>query len=171
MGKPPADEAHPVSNLYIAIEAEASKRPTAAAFECHDGTTFTFAEMVKRVGDRSAALASLGVAQGDRVTVQVEKSIENVWLYLATLRIGAVYVPLNTAYTAAELEYFFADARPRLIVGRANARSSGARTCRSRCAGDDAGCNRVSRRGHAGRVCAPAGQCARRDRLYIWHDR
>ena len=62
------------------------------------------------------ALRALGVRAGDRVAVQVEKSPEAVLLYLATLRLGAVYLPLNTAYTAAELEYFLGDAGPALFV-------------------------------------------------------
>jgi malonyl-CoA/methylmalonyl-CoA synthetase len=48
--------------------------------------------------------------------VQVEKSPQAVFLYLACLRIGAVYLPLNTGYTLAELDYFFADAEPKAIV-------------------------------------------------------
>jgi malonyl-CoA/methylmalonyl-CoA synthetase len=61
-------------------------------------------------------LQALGVGKGDRVAVQVEKSPQAVFLYLACLRIGAVYLPLNTGYTLAELDYFFADAEPRVIV-------------------------------------------------------
>ena len=56
--------------------------------------------------------ASQGVAPGDRVAVQVEKSPEVIFLYLACLRAGAVYLPLNTGYTLAELDYFFGDAEP-----------------------------------------------------------
>src|SRR5262249_29645590 len=52
----------------------------------------------------------------DRVTVQLEKSIEGVWLYLATLRAGAIYMPLNAGYTDAEIEYFVSDAEPTLVV-------------------------------------------------------
>ena len=62
------------------------------------------------------ALAALGVEPGDRVTVQVEKSIANVLLYLGVLKAGGVYQPLNTAYTEAEVDYFIGDAEPKLIV-------------------------------------------------------
>jgi malonyl-CoA/methylmalonyl-CoA synthetase len=58
----------------------------------------------------------LGVKPGDRVMVQAEKSITNVAVYLATLKAGAVYNPLNSAYTAAELEYFIGDAEPTLLI-------------------------------------------------------
>ena len=63
--------------------------------------------------DRIAtALAHRAVLPGDRVVAQVEKSPEAIALYLACLRIGAVFVPLNTAYTAAEIDYFLGDADP-----------------------------------------------------------
>jgi malonyl-CoA/methylmalonyl-CoA synthetase len=61
-------------------------------------------------------LRALGVGKGDRVAVQVEKSPQAVFLYLACLRIGAIYLPLNTGYTLRELNYFFGDAEPRVIV-------------------------------------------------------
>jgi malonyl-CoA/methylmalonyl-CoA synthetase len=61
-------------------------------------------------------LLALGVGKGDRVAVQVEKSPQAVFLYLACLRVGAVYLPLNTGYTLRELDYFFGDAEPRVIV-------------------------------------------------------
>lgn len=62
------------------------------------------------------ALAKSGARPGDRIVAQVEKSAENVALYLACLRGGFVFVPLNTAYTRAELDYFIADAEPALFV-------------------------------------------------------
>ena len=53
---------------------------------------------------------------GDRVAVQAEKSPEGVALYLGCLMAGAVYLPLNTAYTRAELDYFVADSEPKVLV-------------------------------------------------------
>ena len=64
----------------------------------------------------AAVLKRVGVNTGDRVVVQVSKSPAAVALYLACLRIGAVYVPLNTAYTVTEVSYFLADAAPALFV-------------------------------------------------------
>ena len=61
-------------------------------------------------------LIALGVKPGDRVAVQVPKSIEAIMLYLGTARAGAVFLPLNTAYTAGEIEYFVEDATPRIFV-------------------------------------------------------
>ncbi|MEN0041340.1 MAG: malonyl-CoA synthase [Pseudomonadota bacterium] len=64
----------------------------------------------------AAMLVEQGVKPGDRVAVQVEKSIEVVMLYLGTVRAGGVFLPLNTAYTATETEYFITDASPTLFV-------------------------------------------------------
>ena len=61
-------------------------------------------------------LASHGVRPGDRVAVQVEKSPQALFLYLACLRAGAVYLPLNTGYTPSELSYFAGDAEPKLLI-------------------------------------------------------
>jgi malonyl-CoA/methylmalonyl-CoA synthetase len=62
------------------------------------------------------ALVERGVQPGDRVAVQLDKSPEAIALYLACLRAGAAYLPLNTAYTLAELDYFIGDAEPRVVV-------------------------------------------------------
>ncbi len=74
----------------------------------------------QHVHDVSAHLANrltdLGLKPGDRVAVQVPKSIEAIMLYLATVRAGGVFLPLNTAYTASEVEYFLEDATPRIFV-------------------------------------------------------
>ncbi len=71
--------------------------------------------------DRASAclanlLASLKLPAGARVAVQVEKSPEALLLYLATLRAGLVYLPLNTAYREAEIEYFLGNAEPAVVV-------------------------------------------------------
>jgi malonyl-CoA/methylmalonyl-CoA synthetase len=105
-----------VSGLYAAIERVARACPAATAFELAEEGRVDFATLLGRVERLGAALASQGVRAGDRVTVQVEKSLDNVVIYLATLRQGAAYVPLNTGYTDAELEYFVADAQPCVVV-------------------------------------------------------
>ena len=76
----------------------------------------TYADMLARSAQIANVLVARGVKPGDRVAAQVEKTPENLLLYLATLRAGAVYLPLNTAYTLAELDYFIGDAEPSLIV-------------------------------------------------------
>ena len=80
------------------------------------GRTVTYGDMLDSSARMANTLLELGVKPGDRVAVQVEKSPEAILLYLACLRAGAVYLPLNTAYTLAELEYFISDAEPTLFV-------------------------------------------------------
>jgi malonyl-CoA/methylmalonyl-CoA synthetase len=77
---------------------------------------FTYRELTLAAGRMSNALVRAGVTPRDRVAVQVEKSVSNLVLYLACLRAGAVFLPLNTAYTLAELGYFVGDAEPSLVV-------------------------------------------------------
>ncbi|MFC0341692.1 malonate--CoA ligase [Paracoccus niistensis] len=90
--------------------------PEATAIETPDGARFTYSGLVARSGRMANALVDLGVAPGDRVAVQVEKSVEALILYLAVVRAGAVFLPLNTAYTPAEVAYFLGDAEPRIFV-------------------------------------------------------
>lgn len=77
-----------------------------------------FGALDRETGRLAARLVALGARAGDRIVVQVDKSREAVLLYLAALRAGLVFVPLNTAYTAAELAYFIGDAAPAIIVCR-----------------------------------------------------
>ncbi len=105
-----------MGNLFQEVERVASAQRDVVAFDCMDGRVFTFANLLANAANYSAALTSMGVRAGDRVTVQLEKSIEGVWLYLAVLRCGAIYMPLNSGYTDAEIEYFVTDAEPSLIV-------------------------------------------------------
>ena len=72
--------------------------------------------MLAASGRYANAIASLGVKVGDRVAVQTGKHVDCVWLYLACLRVGAIYLPLNPAYTPAEVAYFVSDAEPVLMV-------------------------------------------------------
>ena len=86
--------------------------------ETGSGDIFTYGDMLRRSAQYANALIGLGVKPGDRVAVQVEKSIESLMLYLGAIRAGAAFLPLNTAYTPAELEYFLGDAEPVLVVCR-----------------------------------------------------
>jgi malonyl-CoA/methylmalonyl-CoA synthetase len=89
-----------------------------------DGSILSYADMLDRSGQIANVLVLDGVEPGDRVAVQVEKTVENFLTYLAVLRAGAVYLPLNTAYTLAELDYFIGDAEPRLVVVSSSSRES-----------------------------------------------
>ncbi len=84
--------------------------------ETLDGRSITYGDLLAGSARMANALASLGVSPGDRVAVQVEKSPEAILLYLACLRTGGVFLPLNTAYTPNEIEYFLGDAKPRVFV-------------------------------------------------------
>ena len=102
-------------NLFELLLADKAGSPR-TALEERGGTRRSFADLAAAAGRMANALAALGVAPGDRIAVQVEKSPANLVLYLASLRAGAVYLPLNTAYTLAEVGYFVGDAEPALIV-------------------------------------------------------
>jgi malonyl-CoA/methylmalonyl-CoA synthetase len=106
-------------SLFQEIEHTARARGAAAAFDCGKDGMFTFADLLERSAAYAGALTASGVAPGDRVTVQLDKEIDSVWLYLAVLRVGAIYMPLNTGYTDAEMAYFIGDAQPALIVVKA----------------------------------------------------
>src|SRR3979411_3086617 len=90
--------------------------PTRLAIETTDGQHISYGDLISRAGQMANVLVSRGVKPGDRVAAQTEKSVPGLVLYLATVRAGAVYLPLNTAYTLNELEYFITDAEPSLVV-------------------------------------------------------
>ena len=80
------------------------------------GKIITYGDLVARSARAAGALQALGVKPGDRVAVQAEKSPAYLDLYLGCVRAGAAFLPLNTAYTPAEIEYFLGDAEPALFV-------------------------------------------------------
>ncbi len=108
-------------NLYALIESRLPRDLAAPCIETHDGLVYSWRDLHFASARLAGWLASLelpGDADGApaRVLVQVEKSPEALMLYLAALRAGLVYVPLNTAYQRAEVEYFLNDARPAVVV-------------------------------------------------------
>jgi malonyl-CoA/methylmalonyl-CoA synthetase len=88
------------------------------ALETSDATSLTYGQLIERSGAAANALAALGVKPGDRMAAQIEKSTDAIVVALACFRAGAVLLPLNTAYTLAELEYFLGDAEPALTLCR-----------------------------------------------------
>src|ERR1700759_4263166 len=90
--------------------------PKRLAIETVDGKHISYGDLIARAGQIANVLVGRGVKPGDRVAAQTEKSVTGLVLYLATVRAGAVYLPLNTAYTLNELEYFITDAEPSLVV-------------------------------------------------------
>jgi malonyl-CoA/methylmalonyl-CoA synthetase len=90
--------------------------PQKAFIENHDGVVTTYGDLAEGSARMANALIAMGVVPGDRVAVQVDKSPEMILLYLGCLRAGAVFLPLNTAYTPNEISYFLGDAEPRVFV-------------------------------------------------------
>jgi malonyl-CoA/methylmalonyl-CoA synthetase len=84
--------------------------------ETIDGRKITYGEVETLSAQMANVLVQLGIKAGDRVAVQVEKSPDAILLYLACIRAGAIFLPLNTAYTPAEIDYFLSDAEPRLFI-------------------------------------------------------
>ena len=104
------------ANLYSLLRGRFPTDLDTTAIETPAGLYYTWRDLERASGRVANWLASLGIAPGARVAVQVEKSPEVLMLYLACLRAGLVYVPLNTAYQRGELEYFLSDAQPALVV-------------------------------------------------------
>lgn len=109
-------------NLYAQFRSRFERDLDAQLLRADDGRVFTYRDADSMSGQMANALRALGTVPGDRITVQVEKSPENLFLYLACLRAGLVYHPLNTAYTASELEYFLGNAEPAIVVATGGAR-------------------------------------------------
>ena len=86
------------------------------AFETPEGRQVSYGELEAKTAQFANLLTRWGLKPGERVAVQVEKSVEAVLFYLACLRGGFVYLPLNTGYTRGELAYFMQDAEPSLVV-------------------------------------------------------
>ncbi|CAN5887448.1 malonyl-CoA synthase [soil metagenome] len=102
-------------NLYDRLAAQFPADRTRPCFLLPDGQ-ISYGELEDGAARLAALLISRGVVPGDRVAVQTDKTPQAVMLYLATLKAGAVFLPLNTAYTASEVDYFLTDAEPRLFV-------------------------------------------------------
>ena len=105
------------NHLFDLVRASLPADPAArTVIETSEGARLSYAHLVDRSAAYAAALVALGVKPGDRVAVQAEKSPEVVFLYLGAVRAGAVFLPLNTAYTAREVAYFLSDAEPAVFV-------------------------------------------------------
>lgn len=107
-----------MTNLYTELDGVFLEHAEQDCLRLAGGSVWRYQDLRNLVARIASLLLQRGVEPGDRVVVQVEKSPENLALYLATICVGGVYVPLNTAYTAAELDYFVGDAEPVLFVGR-----------------------------------------------------
>ncbi|NKB43503.1 MAG: AMP-binding protein [Alphaproteobacteria bacterium] len=104
------------ANLYAAFRQRFPKNLEKPFIVTQDGTAISYSDIERQSSQFANLLISLGIRPGDRVAAQVEKSPAVLILYLGCLRVGATYLPLNTAYTGEELEYLVSDATPRLVV-------------------------------------------------------
>ena len=109
---PPVSDA----NLFAALRAAFPADLDAVAIEADDGLNYSWRDLERATAMLANLLASLELPEGARIAVQVEKSVEAMLLYLATLRAGYVFLPLNTAYQSAEIEYFIGNAEPAVVV-------------------------------------------------------
>lgn len=114
-------------NLYDRLAARFPADRSQPCFLLADGQ-ISYGELEAGAARLASLLVSKGVVPGDRVAVQTEKTPQAVMLYLATLKAGAVFLPLNTAYTASEVDYFLTDAEPALFVQDAVALAAEAAT-------------------------------------------
>jgi malonyl-CoA/methylmalonyl-CoA synthetase len=115
-------------NLYDLLASRFPADRSKPAFLLADGSAISYGQLEDDVARTASLLIEYEVEPGDRVALQSEKSVAAVAVYLATLKVGAVFLPLNTAYTEAEVDYFIDDAEPVLFVEDAEALVADART-------------------------------------------
>ena len=105
-------------NLYAFFESRFPADRATPLLLLAGGEAMTYAQAEAGAGRYASLLAGLGLAPGERVAVQVEKSPEALLLYLGCLRAGLVYLPLNSAYQEGEVGYFLENAEPRAVVAQ-----------------------------------------------------
>ncbi len=105
-----------MTNLYTQLTENFPADRSQTVLETPEGRTMSYADFEAGSGRIARLLMDCGVQPGDRVAAQIEKSPEALLLYLAVLRCGGVYLPLNTAYKGGEVAYFLGDAEPRVLV-------------------------------------------------------
>ena len=103
-------------NLFATLRAAFPKDLSQTAVETDNGLFYSWSDLDRASAKMANLLESLKLPAGSRIAVQVEKSVEALMLYLATLRAGHVFLPLNTAYQSAEIEYFIGNAEPAVVV-------------------------------------------------------
>ena len=105
------------ANLFVALRSAFPPDLDAVAVEdAERGGFYTWRDLERGTAMIANLLASLDLPAGSRVAAQTDKSVEALMLYLAVLRAGFVYLPLNNAYQAGEIEYFIGDAEPAVFV-------------------------------------------------------
>lgn len=104
------------NNIYSLFQDRFPDDSAAIFIETADGTQYSYTYLKQETARIARFLTDLGVQKGDRIAVQVEKSPHVLFLYLACLRAGFIYLPLNTAYTKNELRYFLDNAEPSVVI-------------------------------------------------------
>ena len=103
-------------NLYAVLAAGFPADRTSCCIDAGEGAWYSWDDVERASAMIANLLERLKLPKGARIAVQVDKSPEAVLLYLATLRAGYAFLPLNTAYQATEIDYFVADAEPSVVV-------------------------------------------------------
>ncbi|MFC3685798.1 malonate--CoA ligase [Hydrogenophaga luteola] len=103
-------------NLFVALRDAFPADLDRTAVETDNGLSYSWRDLDRATAMMANLLDSLDLPPASRIAVQVEKSVEAMMLYLATLRAGHVFLPLNTAYQSAEIEYFIGNAEPAVVV-------------------------------------------------------
>ena len=104
------------ANLYALLQSRFPEDRSQTALETATGSIYSYAALETTTARYAGFIRALGVVPGDRIAVQVEKSPEALFLYLACLQSGAVFLPLNSAYQEGEVDYFLGDATPKVVV-------------------------------------------------------
>ena len=109
-----------ITSLATSVTSASPARTLATAIEAVDGPgaplRYSWRDLERGSAKIANLLASLNLPAGARIAAQVEKSPEALMLYLATIRAGFIYLPLNTAYRSDEMAYFIENASPAVVV-------------------------------------------------------
>jgi len=103
------------ANFFTSLALRAPEEST-TLLTTVDGAQYNYGDLERQSAKAANALRELGLQPGDRVSVQIEKSVANLWLYMGVLRAGLVFHPLNTGYALEEMRFFLGDAEPGLLV-------------------------------------------------------
>ena len=101
---------------YLFDEIFKSNETSSNIFLINENKEISYLEFNEIVNQISNFLIDINLLPGDRVAIQAEKNVIQLATYVATIKAGGVYLPLNTGYTLSELEYFFNDAKPKVII-------------------------------------------------------
>ncbi|MFI4964367.1 MAG: AMP-binding protein [Caulobacterales bacterium] len=105
-----------MANLYDLLAGGFPADRARPAFLLNDGRAVSYGELEAGAAQVAGHLIAQGAQPGDRIALRTDKSVEAVMVYLGVLKAGAAFLPLNPAYTPAEVDYFVGDAEPRIFI-------------------------------------------------------